>query len=58
MSLRAFTKGFATTAGPSFIRGWEAGLERKETRRREEREDRIRQEGIDREDSLLKDERD
>tara|TARA_Y100001938_G_C8087028_1_gene432662 strand:- start:408 stop:1607 length:1200 start_codon:yes stop_codon:yes gene_type:complete len=58
MSLRAFTKGFATTAGPSFIRSWEAGSEKKETRRREEREDRIRQEGIDREDRLLKDERD
>ena len=52
MSLKAFTKGFATTAGPSFLRGWEGGSKRKETRRREDRQDRIRQEGFAREDRI------
>ena len=54
MSLRAFAKGFSTTAAPSFIRGFEGQQDRIETRRREERayarEDKIRAEDIERED--------
>ena len=54
MSLRAFAKGFSTTAAPSFIRGFEGQQDRIETRRREERayarEDKLRAEDIERED--------
>jgi len=52
MSLRAFAKGFATTAAPSFLRGFEQQGQRIETRRQEGRQDQIRKEGQDREDTI------
>ena len=53
MSLRAFGKGFFGAAAPSFMRGFEQQQGRIETRRQEDRQDKIRKEGYQRDDKLL-----
>jgi hypothetical protein len=52
MSLKAFIKGFSTTAGPTFLRGFEQGSQRRESRRQDERQDKRVKEGYEREDKV------